>query len=117
MSHTKDNILWRGSQEDDVEDGLKAHCSDYRDFAKDRRKDDDDQRGPREVDIKAALEDLEKELTSPEMVDQINISVIPSPETIDASKEKIITSVVDTRTATLQGMINSTPPNRLEDFP
>ena len=44
------------------------------------------------------------------MVDQINISVIPSPEIIDASKEKIITSVVDTRTATLQGMINSTPP-------
>ena len=110
VSHTKDNILWRGSQEDDVEDGLKAHCSDYRDFAKDRRKDDDDQRGPSEVDIKAALEDLEKELTSPEMVDQINISVIPSPEIIDASKEKIITSVVGTRTATLQGMINSTPP-------
>ena len=88
VSHTKDNILWRGSQEDDVEDGLKAHCSDYRDFAKDRRKDDDDQRGPSEVDIKAALDDLEKELTSPEMVDQINISVIPSPEIIDASKEK-----------------------------
>ena len=110
VSHTKDNILWRGSQEDDVEEGLKAHCSDYRDFAKDRRKDDGDQRGPREVDIKAALEDLEKELTSPEMVDQINISAIPSPEMIDASKEKIITSVVDTRTATLQGMINSTPP-------
>ena len=110
VSHTKDDILWRGSQEDDVEDGLKAHCSGYKEFAKKRRKDDDDQRGPSEVDIRAALDDLEKELTSPEMVDQINISVIPSPETIDASKEKIITSVVDARTATLQGMIKSTPP-------
>ena len=110
VSHTKDNILWRGNQEDDVEEGLKTHCSDYRDFAKHRRKVDDDQRGPNDVDIKAALDDLEKELTSPEMVDQINISVIPSSETIDASKEKIIASVVDTRTATLQGMINSTPP-------
>ena len=110
VSHTKDNILWRGSQEDDVEEGLKRYCTDYREFAKQRRKADDDQRGPNEVVIKAALDDIEKELTSPEMVDQINISVIPTPETIDASNEKIITSVVGTRTATLQGTIDSTPP-------
>ena len=110
MSHTKDNILWRGRQEDDVEEGLKDHCSNYREFAKHRRKDDDDQRGPSEVDIKSAIDDLKKELTSPEMVDRINISIIPSPETIGASNERIITSVVDTRTATLQGTINSTPP-------
>ena len=110
VSHTKDNILWRGRQEDDVEEGLKDHCSNYREFAKHRRKDDDDQRGPSEVDIKSAIDDLKKELTSPEMVDRINISIIPSPETIGASNERIITSVVDTRTATLQGTINSTPP-------
>jgi len=56
------------------------------------------------------LEDLEKELSSPEMVDQINITVIPSQETIEASNEKIIASVVESRTATLQGTIESTPP-------
>lgn len=110
VSHTKDNILWRDSQEDDVEEGLKTHCMDYREFAKQRRKFDEDERGPSDVDVKAALDDIEKELTSPEMVDQINISVIPTPEAIGASNEKIMTSVVGTRTATLQGTIDSTPP-------
>ena len=110
VSHTKDNILWRGSQEDDVEAGLKTHCASYRDFAKERRKDDDDQRAPSEVDTKTALDDIKKELTSPEMVDQINISVLPTQEAIHASKERILNSVVGTRTATQQGVIGSTPP-------
>jgi hypothetical protein len=110
VSHTKDNILWLGNQEDDVEEALKKHCGDYREFAKHRRKEDDDQRGPSDLDVKSALDDLEKELTSPEMVDQINISVIPLPETIEASNEKILTSIVETRTATLHGIINSIPP-------
>ena len=57
----------------------------------------------------AALDDLEKELSSPEMVDQINISVVPSPEAIDATKGKIIDSVVSARSATLHGTIASTP--------
>ena len=109
VSHTKDNILWRGNQEDEVEEKLKEHCGDYRDFAKHRRKDTMDQRGPSDLDVTAALDDLEKELSSPEMVDQINISVVPSPEAIDATKEKIIDSVVGTRSATLQGTIASTP--------
>lgn len=110
VSHTKDNILWRDNQEEEVEEKLKSNCGDYREFAKNRRKGPDDQRGPSDVDVKAALDDLEKELSSPEMVDQINISVIPSKETIEASNEKIISSVVDTRSATLQGTIASNPP-------
>ena len=110
VSHTKDNILWRGSQEDNVEAGLKAHCASYRDFAKDRRLDDDDQRAPSEVDTKAALDDIKKELTSPEMVDQINISVLPTLEAIHASNERILKSVVGTRSATEQGTIDCTPP-------
>jgi len=110
VSHTKDNILWRGNQEDEVEEKLKEHCGDYRDFAKHRRKDTMDQRGPSELDVTTARDDLEKELNSPEMVDQINISVVPPPEAIDATKGKIIDSVVGTRSATLQGTIASTPP-------
>ena len=97
VSHTKDNILWRGSQEDDVQEGLKTHCASYRDFAKDRRLDDDDQRAPSEADTKMALDDIKKELTSPEMVDQINVNVIPTPEVIQASKKRILKSVVEAR--------------------
>ncbi len=108
VSHTKDNILWRNNQEDEVEEKLKEYCSDYREFAKQRRKDSDDDRRPSELDVNAALEDLEKELVSPEMVDQINISNIPPPETIEAIKEKIIDSVVSGRSATQEGTIAST---------
>ena len=41
VSHTKDNILWRDNQEDEVEEQLRKHYTDYRDFAKHRRKDVD----------------------------------------------------------------------------
>ncbi|MCY4087752.1 MAG: ATP-binding protein [Actinomycetia bacterium] len=109
VSHTKDSILWRDNQEEKVEDGLKEKCGDYRDFAEQRRKKGDDQRGPSELDVKAALDDLERELSSPEMVDQINITVIPSSDAIDATNGKILRSVVSTRSATLQGTIASTP--------
>ncbi len=110
VSHTKDNILWRDSQEEDVETGLKEHCTDYRDFAKKRRKAGDDQRGPNEAAIRIALDDIEKDLTSPEMVDRIQISTIPPPEVIGANKERTINSIVTTWTPTLQGTINSRPP-------
>ncbi|MDE2734212.1 MAG: ATP-binding protein [Gemmatimonadota bacterium] len=110
VSHTKDNILWSDNQEEEVERKLKEYCNDYRQFARARRKQDDDQRGPTELDVSAALEDLEKELKSPEMVDQINIISIPSKETIAESSKQIITSVVDTQDATLSGTINSSPP-------
>ena len=110
VSHTKDNILWRNNEEDDVESKLKEYCNDYREFAKKRRKKDDDQRKPTDLQVKAALEDLEKELKSPEMVDQINISIIPPKEIIEASNKKTIETVVVTRSATLHGKIESNPP-------
>lgn len=109
VSHTKDNILWRDNQEEEVEERLKDHCTAYRDFAQNRRKGDDDQRGPTDLDIKAALDDLERDLASPEMVDRINISIIPPPDAIDATNGRIIDSVVTARTATLEGTIASTP--------
>jgi|SRR5215213_1750976 len=109
VSHTKDNILWRNNQEDEIEKKLKETCGDYREFAKKRRKGGDEERGPSDVDVKAALDDLEKELSSPEMVDQINISIIPSQEAIEANNDKIIASVVETRKATLEGLIASNP--------
>ena len=109
VSHTKDSILWKDNQEDEVEEKLEEHCGSYKDFAKHRRKESDDERGPSDLDVKAALDDLEKELSSPEMVDQINISVIPSPKMISASNEKIIDSVVSAVSATLEGTIAIVP--------
>ena len=110
VSHTKDNILWRDNQEEEIEEKLKQYCNDYREIAKDRRKGDDDQRGPTDGDVKIAIDDLEKELSSPDMVDKINITAIPPKEIIKVSDEKILNSVVSTRRPTQQGTIQSTPP-------
>ena len=109
VSHTKDNILWRGDEEDQVETRLKEECQDYRDFAKTRRKRSEDERGPSEVDVNAALEELEKELNSPEMVDQISISSLPPTEAIESSNRHVVSSVESTRNATLVGTILSNP--------
>ena len=109
VSHTKDNILWRDNQEEDVEERLREHCSDYREFARTHRHRGGDERGPATVDVKTALDELKSELSSPEMVDQINISDVPPKEAIEASSEKIINSVVGTQDATLRGTINSNP--------
>jgi hypothetical protein len=43
------------------------------------------------------------------MGDQINITIIPSQEAIEANNDKIIASVVETRKATLEGLIASNP--------
>ena len=110
VSHTKDNILWRGSEEEEVEAGLRKYCHSYREFAKKSRRRTQDERGPSTVHIRAAVDEIEKELTSPEMVDQINLSVFPTPEEIEATNKRIMISVVDTGTAALQGTIDSAPP-------
>ena len=111
VSHTKDNILWRDSQEEEVEQKLRKICNDYRDFAKKSKSARlKDQRGPSDITVTAALDELHTELTSPEMVDHINLAVVPPREAIEASSEKIISSVIDTQDATLKGTIKSVPP-------
>lgn len=109
VSHTKDSILWRGTQEEEVERKLRKECGDYRDFARLRRKGKEEQRGPSDLEVKAALEEVEKELLSPEMVDKINISVVPSPEIIEANKDRIIDSVRGSGKAAAEGRIGSEP--------
>lgn len=93
VSHTKDDILWLGDEQDVVEDKLSEHCSDYREIAKWRRKRSDDERGPSTVETDAAIDELKKELESPEMVDQISIDVVPPKEAVDESLGKIKESV------------------------
>ncbi|MGP8248069.1 MAG: ATP-binding protein [Bryobacteraceae bacterium] len=117
VSHTKDSIQWRGEEEEQVEKKLKEHVGDYRNIAS-KRRGGGDQRGPAEADIKIAMTELEKELESPELVDQINLSinVVPPAEALVASRQKVITSVVETRTPTLQRVIQTTPPLTIKIF-
>jgi len=110
VSHTKDNIQWRGGEEEEVEKKLKEAVGDYRTIAS-KRRGGPDQRGPAEIDIKIAVAELEKELASPELVDQINlnVTVIPPQDALIASRQKVIDSVEKTRTPTLQSTIKTTP--------
>jgi hypothetical protein len=100
VSHTKDDILWLGSQEEDVEQKLYEYCADYRDTALKRRKGGEDERGPSEVEVTIAVDELKKELTSPEMMDSIKIELVPSETVVYESVKKIATSVSETRDAT-----------------
>jgi hypothetical protein len=117
VSHTKDSIQWRGEEEEEVEKKLKEAVGDYRTIAT-KRRGGMDQRGPAEADIKIAVAELEKELESPELVDQINlnISVVPPQEALIASRQKVIDSIEKTVTPTLLRVIKTTPPLTIKIF-
>jgi hypothetical protein len=117
VSHTKDNIQWRDNEEEEVEKKLKEFVGDYRTIAS-KRRGGTDQRGPAEADVSIAVAELEKELESPELVDQINlnISVVPPREALIASRQKVIESIEKTRTPTLQRVIKTTPPITIKIF-
>lgn len=83
VSHTKDDILWFGEEEEEVQRQLKNICGDYAEVAKNYRKRGDDDRGPTPVETKAAVDELERELGSAEIEDFVTIEVVPPPEAIE----------------------------------
>jgi hypothetical protein len=93
VSHTKDDILWLGDQEEQVEKKLLEYCEDYKQHARERRKGDDDERGPSETETNVALDELKKELTSPEMVDVILLETVPSPDVVNTQVQTIADSI------------------------
>jgi hypothetical protein len=93
VSHTKDDILWLGDQEEQVEKKLLDYCGDYKQHARERRKGDDDERGPSETETNVALDELKKELTSPEMIDVILLETVPSPDVVDTQVQTIADSI------------------------
>lgn len=105
VSHTKDDILWLGSQEEEVENKLFEQCADYRDTALKRRKGGVDERGPTEIEVTTAVDELKRELTSPEMIDSIRIELVPPEAVVTESVKKIAQSVSSTREATFGAKI------------
>lgn len=107
VSHTKDDILWLGTQEEDVERELKRLCGDYRDVAQSRRKKADDQRGPSQIETNAAIDEFKQELLSPEMVDKISIDIVPPKSVVDESLNRIKVQVVSSAPETLKADIGN----------
>jgi hypothetical protein len=97
VSHTKDAIEWVGDEEEQVEDGIEAASRQYITAAKSLkyRQGQQEERGPTELETKVAVEELQKELESPEMVDAIHISV--------ALPEQVIEQTVQSLAATVEG--------------
>ena len=97
ISHTKDDILWLGSQEEDIEKKLLETCGDYKEYAKIPKKKRDEGRGPTEIEITAAIEEIREELESSEMVDKIELINIPPKEVIEMTKNKLLEDVKESR--------------------
>jgi hypothetical protein len=106
VSHTKDDILWLGDEEDEVETKLFENCADYRDLALTRRKKGDDERGPSQIEVATALDELQKELTSKEMIDAIALEVVPPEQVVIESTQQIIKNVSETQKPTFTTKIN-----------
>ena len=64
VSHTKDHIVWLGDEEEQVNKGLRKDCWNYREFARNFRHPTDDQIGPTEAQVLAAIDHLKRELGS-----------------------------------------------------
>lgn len=93
VSHTKDNILWLGDEETQVQEKLKEVAAQYVAVAKDRRrKDMQSQGGPSDLEIKTAIDELQHELTSAEMVDLITIEDVPPPDVVQMTLRPVLES-------------------------
>jgi hypothetical protein len=105
VSHTKDDILWLGDEEEKVEAGLKKHCGDYREIAKIPRKGKDDSRKPTEIETAAAIDELSQELKSDEMADSIKVEPVPPQEAVEEAVKSIAESIVKSRAETFTGKV------------
>lgn len=93
VSQAKDNILWRGDQEYEVEKMLAEACTDYIATAKARRHGDGHGVGPTQMETDVAVSELKKELLSPEMVDALEVELIPSQELVESQTHSLTESV------------------------
>jgi hypothetical protein len=96
VTHTKDNILWHGDEEDEVVDKIAKESEEYIKRAQDRRSrkaGKTDERGPSEEDIEVAKNEFQEELSSSEMIDVIRMDTITPSSAIQISNTKISKSV------------------------
>lgn len=86
VSHTKDDILWFGNQQEEVEKKLREVCSDYMTVARDSRRNEAKPQGPSQLEIQTAIDEFTKELNTAELADHVVIEPVPSQEMVDLAK-------------------------------
>jgi hypothetical protein len=93
VSHTKDAILFEDDEEAELEAYLKEFTKDYRDYANKRR-------GPRTTTwsrdkIRELMDDMKKELSTPEFKDAVSNALLPPIEIIQSSNQKQLEQISD----------------------
>jgi hypothetical protein len=91
VSHTKDDIIWDGDEEDDLQRKLYQVCAEYRRVASDRRKGQDSRR-PNNVQLRAAVNQVQSELNSDEIVDILNLTDLPPMAALDTAARDLVES-------------------------
>jgi hypothetical protein len=102
VSHTKSDILWMGDEEERVEERLKKICWPLRETARSHRSRAADERGPSSRDVSVAVDELNAELNSEEMVDAVGLEVVPPPEVVSSVVEAFLENI-DPREPTFRG--------------
>lgn len=108
VSHTKDDILWVNDEEDLVQQRLREECVDYYNIAKTYRRDEHEQK-PSELETQAAVDELKKELESPEIVDRLTLNPIPIVQAAKDIEKGVIEEVrrnTETFSAVIDSMVN-----------
>jgi hypothetical protein len=93
VSHTKDAILFRDDEEEELIEFLYEQTKDYRDYSLKRR----GSRGqPWSRDkVKDFVDSMKQEFTSPEMKDAVNTSMLPPLDTILSNNKQQVSSLTD----------------------
>lgn len=84
VSQTKDTVLWGELDEEDIGERLRVECADYIAVAKVPRKGKQDSRGPSELDVQLAVEEVQEESSSNEIIDLLNLTAVPPPAVVAA---------------------------------
>ena len=95
VSHTKDDILWYGDEQEQVENLLKEECADYIEVARQYRRGQEDPTGPSDIEVHAAIDELQQELSSKSLSDAINLEIVPPPEAVHQAQLPLRDSVDD----------------------
>ncbi len=93
VSHTKDDILWLGDEEDLIQDELYEQCADYIQVAREHRRRNDVDDGPSDTETQAAIDEFERELSSNEIQDLVSLEVVPDPPAVQAAFGSLTQSV------------------------
>ncbi len=90
VSHTKDDILWFGDEEDQVQDRLKEICTEYVAVAKNARRTGNNGSGPSQLETQVAIDELTRELSSGEIIDIVAIDEVPTPDAVKQMKKPLV---------------------------